>query len=145
MLKRPVAGKTGTTNTDAWLVGYTPELSTAVWVGYDKGRDVSLTDSRRAAPIFAQYTEKALENVPPKIFPIPDQVVSVYVDPTSGKLAKKDCPAKSLEVFIQGTEPTEYCDDHGSSSDDKKPVNPADTQKQEEHSWWSDFKRWWVE
>lgn len=142
LLKRPVAGKTGTTDTDAWLVGYTPELSTAVWVGYDKGREITSLEGRRAAPIFAQYTEKALENVPPKIFPIPENVVSTYIDPKTGKLADADCPDKSLEVFIKGTEPTEYCDAHGGK---QKTAPPADTVKPEERSWWSDFKRWWIE
>ncbi|WP_422659086.1 transglycosylase domain-containing protein [Paenibacillus sp. EC2-1] len=143
LLKRPVAGKTGTTDTDAWLVGYTPELSTAVWVGYDKGREITSLEGRRAAPIFAEYTEKALENVPPKIFPIPENVVSTYIDSKTGKLADADCPEKSLEVFVKGTEPTEYCDAHGGK---QKTVPPAtDTVKQEERSWWSDFKRWWIE
>lgn len=142
LLKRPVAGKTGTTDTDAWLVGYTPELSTAVWVGYDKGREISLLDGRRAAPIFAQYTEKALENVPPKIFPIPENIASAYIDPKTGKLADADCPDKSLEVFIKGTEPTEYCDAHGG---EQITAPPADAVQQGERSWWSDFKRWWIE
>ena len=58
-MKRPVAGKTGTTDTDAWLVGYTPELSTAVWVGYDKGREISKVDGRRALNLCAVYGEGA--------------------------------------------------------------------------------------
>lgn len=146
LMKRPVAGKTGTTDTDAWLVGYTPELATAVWVGYDKGREISKVDGHRAAPIFANFTEKALENVPPKIFPIPDQVVSAYVDPKNGMLAGPDCPDKVLEVFVKGTEPTEYCAEHGDG--EKQPKEEDQTKaakKQEERSWWKDFKRWWVE
>ncbi|MGN7494853.1 transglycosylase domain-containing protein [Paenibacillus sp. SAF-054] len=141
MIKRPVAGKTGTTDSDAWMVGYTPELATAVWVGYDKGRAITTLDGHRAAPIFAQYTEKALENVPPKIFAIPSGVVTVYVDEATGKLATADCPDKKLEVFVAGTEPTEYCAQHG--GEDKKPVSTKGNP--EEHSWWSDFKRWLTE
>lgn len=140
-IKRPVAGKTGTTSTDAWLVGFTPELSTAVWVGYDKGKTLGTAESRKAAPIFAKYTEKALEKVPPKIFPIPDGVVSVYLDPATGKLATEDCPDKKLEVFIEGTEPTETCDEHG-----KKELEPIPAEdKPESRSWWSDLKRWWMD
>lgn len=149
MIKRPVAGKTGTTDTDGWMVGFTPELSTAVWVGYDKGREIATADGRRAAPIFAQFTEQALENVPPKIFPIPPGVVSVYVNPQSGLLATPDCPEKKLEAFISGTEPTEYCSLHGTgetgspagtggSSSDK-----ADPEK-EDRSLWNSIKRWWM-
>lgn len=149
-IKRPVAGKTGTTNTDAWLVGFTPELSTAVWVGYDQGKAISTSDGRRAAPMFAQFTEQALASVPPKIFTVPDNVVSVYIDPESGKLAGNGCAEKRLEVFIDGTEPTEVCrsasDD--SSSEKNKDIREVQNQQgiqEEKHSWWRDFKRWWVE
>lgn len=76
IIKRPVAGKTGTTNTDAWMVGFTPELSVAVWVGHDKNRAITSVESHKAAPIFAQFLEQTLEPIPPKIFPIPDGVVS---------------------------------------------------------------------
>lgn len=143
-IKRPVAGKTGTTSTDAWLVGFTPELSTAVWVGYDKGKTLGTSESRKAAPIFAKYTEKALEKVPPKIFPIPDGVVSVYIDPETGLLATKDCPDKKREVFIQGTEPTEFCTEHGEGEPNPLPP-PAEEEKKESHSWWNDLKRWWMD
>ncbi|WP_059040451.1 transglycosylase domain-containing protein [Paenibacillus rubinfantis] len=143
-IKRPVAGKTGTTSTDAWLVGFTPELSTAVWVGYDKGKTLGTTESRKAAPIFAKYTEKALAKVPPKIFPIPDGVVSVYIDPGTGLLATKDCPDKKLEVFIQGTEPTEFCTVHGEGEPEPLPP-PAEEEKKGSHSWWNDLKRWWMD
>lgn len=141
-LKRPVAGKTGTTSSDAWLVGYTPELSTAVWVGYDNNQEITTSESRRAAPIFAEYMEKALENVPPKIFPVPEDVVSVYIDPSTGKLAGEKCESRRLEVFIRGTEPTEYCDEHEAepSSDGEEEI-----QNDRDDSWWSHFKRWWTD
>lgn len=149
-MKRPVAGKTGTTNTDAWLVGFTPELSTAVWVGYDQGKSISTSDGRRAAPIFAQYTEQALASVPPKIFPVPDNVVSVYINPETGQLAGNGCAEKRLEVFMAGTEPTDVCrgtdSDSKDTADNSKPDQQSEQVLQEEkHSWWKDFKRWWVE
>lgn len=140
VIKRPVAGKTGTTSTDAWLVGFTPELSTAVWVGYDKDRTLGTEASRKAAPIFAQFTEKALEKVPPKIFPIPQGVVSVYIDPASGKLSTPKCSNRRLEVFIAGTEPQETCSAHG-----KAEAPPPEADKARSHSWWQDLKRWWME
>jgi 1A family penicillin-binding protein len=140
VLKRPVAGKTGTTNTDAWLVGYTPELSTAVWVGYDKDRNISSVESHLAAPIFAEFTERALESVPPKLFPIPEGVVSVYIDPVTGKLANEGCPNSRMEAFVQGTEPTEYCTEQPPKKDDTKPNKPKGN-----GTWWQDLKRWWNE
>lgn len=141
LIKRPVAGKSGTTNTDAWMVGYTPELSTAVWIGYDKGRAISTVESWAAAPIFAEYMETTLEAVPPKIFKIPPGVVSVYIDPETGKLAAADCPDSRLEAFVKGTEPTEYCSEHGGA----QMSDEADEVKEKKRSWWEDLKRWWAD
>jgi len=139
LIKRPVAGKTGTTNTDAWMVGFTPELATAVWVGYDKGREITSVEAHTASPIFAEYTEKTLAAVPPKLFEVPEGVNMVYIDPDTGLLATADCPKPRLESFIAGTEPTEYCAAHSS-----EPL-PAPEAPQEEHErhWWEDLKRWW--
>lgn len=136
LLKRPVAGKSGTTNTDAWMVGFTPELATAVWVGPDQGRIISTVEARKAAPIFAEYTERALELIPPKLFEMPDDVVSVYIEPSSGKLAASSCSQSRMEVFVKGTEPTETCGDTTQA-----PLQP--TEEKQNHTWWKDLKRWW--
>jgi len=140
LLKRPVAGKTGTTNADAWMVGFTPELATAVWVGYDKGRSVSTVEAHTASPIFAEYTEKTLSAVPPKLFEPPEGVVTVYIDPATGLLATADCPNARLESFVAGTEPTEYCAEHAS---EPLPIERDGPHQDEERNWWDDLKRWW--
>ncbi|CAM4328442.1 PBP1A family penicillin-binding protein [Paenibacillus alkaliterrae] len=145
ILKRPVAGKTGTTPTDAWLVGYTPELATAVWVGYDKDRKLTVAEAYRAAPIFAKFTEQALAAVPPKIFPIPEGVVQVYVDPASGKLAADTCPNRRMETFLAGTEPIDVCGEPASADEADTNAEKDEAKKNGHHSWWTDFKRWWTD
>ncbi|NEW07589.1 PBP1A family penicillin-binding protein [Paenibacillus sp. SYP-B3998] len=140
-IKRPIAGKTGTTDTDAWLVGFTPELATAVWVGYDKDRDISSVESHMASPIFAEFTEQTLEAIPPKLFPIPEGVATVYIDPVSGKLSNEDCPSNRMEAFLTGTEPTAYCTDKQANEIKKDPKKG--TPKGKNSSWWNDLKRWW--
>jgi 1A family penicillin-binding protein len=137
IMKRPVAGKTGTTNSDAWMVGFTPELSTAVWVGYDRDRSINSIESRKAAPIFAGFTEGALAAVPPKMFEVPEGVVSAYIDPVSGKLANDACPNSRMEAFISGTEPTEYC----AKAIGNEAIDKGKARKNS--SWWNDLKRWW--
>ncbi|TJY38975.1 PBP1A family penicillin-binding protein [Cohnella pontilimi] len=138
LLKRPAAGKSGTTNTDAWFVGYTPELSTAVWVGYDRGRAVTSGEAHRAAPIFANFTETALQDRYPAAFPIPPDVVSVHIDPENGLLAGPGCPNPVLESFLAGTEPTESCSLH------KTPENAAPTEPGHGiGSWLKRLRHWW--
>jgi 1A family penicillin-binding protein len=145
-IHRPVAGKTGTTNSDAWMVGYTPELSVAVWVGRDKGGGLSSVESHKAAPVFADFLETALEPVPPKIFPVPDGIVSLYIDPATGLIATDACPESRLEVFVRGTEPVEFCNEHVGGELEEAPFNGFGEdlhETEKEKSWWEQFKRWW--
>jgi len=142
-IKRPVAGKTGTTAADAWLVGYTPELTTAVWVGYDRDHKLTVAEALRAAPIFAKFTEKALAAVPPKLFPIPEGVSTIYIEPESGKLAAAGCPNQRMEAFLSGTEPTEIC---GAAEENvTEGSDHEDSQKKGRQSWWNHLKRWWTD
>jgi 1A family penicillin-binding protein len=115
MIDRPVAGKTGTTDTDAWMIGYTPDLVTAVWVGYDKDRLLSQSESHVAAPIWAEFMKNALANREKTDFPKPEGVVQVAIDPTTGQLATPNCPVQHPEYFVIGTEPTEECAEHPAS------------------------------
>lgn len=143
-IKRPVAGKTGTTDTDAWMVGFTPELSAAVWVGYDRDRGVTPVEAHLPSPIFASFIEQALEPVPPKLFPIPQGVVSLYIDSESGKIATPQCGGESqLEYFVKGTEPTEFCSGGVAEEEAPIPGQEDEGQKAERRSWWEDLKRWW--
>jgi penicillin-binding protein 1A len=87
-LKRPVAGKTGTTNdlTDTWFAGYTPDLVAAVWVGYDENKykvGSGEQGGRTSAPIFLYYMKKYLEGAPVKQFEIPSEFKSAELMPPS--------------------------------------------------------------
>lgn len=103
----PSAGKTGTTDNyhDAWFVGYTPGITTGVWVGYDQpvsgGR--GFTGGAIAAPIWEVFMRGALAERPVADFPLPETVVSCKVD--SGADATTDASERSVEFFIAGTEP----------------------------------------
>jgi 1A family penicillin-binding protein len=74
---RPAAGKTGTTSSerDVWFVGYTPQLSTAVWIGNDNNRPLGggATGGQYAAPIWRNFMLKALKNEPAQSFPAPSK------------------------------------------------------------------------
>jgi penicillin-binding protein 1A len=111
-LKRPVAGKTGTTNKsrDAWFVGYTARLVTGVWVGYDDfkrplGRGES--GGRTALPVWLRYMKRALRGEPAEGFSQPSNVVVKRIDPDTGLLAPPSATKAIEEVFVEGTAPTE--------------------------------------
>ncbi len=109
-----VAGKTGTTDDyrDAWFVGYTPDLVIGVWVGFDDGSDLRLTGAQAALPIWTDFARQVIPSNSPN-FPIPTEVITRDVDPQTGQLATSECPEVVSEVFIEGTEPTDYCAVHG--------------------------------
>jgi penicillin-binding protein 1B len=109
------AGKSGTTNDqrDAWFVGFTPELLTVVWVGFDDNQPLGLTGSAAALPIWTDFMKAALAGRPNASFKIPGGISFVEVDKDTGQLATPDCPRTFNESFVSGTEPTEYCLLHG--------------------------------
>jgi penicillin-binding protein 2D len=115
--EHPSAGKTGTTDDyrDAWFVGYTPQIITGVWVGYDKPKPggKGFTGGAVSAPIWARFMRTAIASKPVVDFPKPDNVVTASIDPSTGQLATPDCPVKRDEFYLAGTEPTQYCVKHG--------------------------------
>lgn len=127
-LKRPIAGKTGTTNgyVDGWFLGYTPLagapgrfLVVGVWLGRDNNHPIGEDlGSARAVQIWHAFMEKALAGEPPEEFKTPPGIVFARVDPKSGLLAPDACPPDNdrvcrearIEPFARGTEPTQVVD-----------------------------------
>ncbi len=105
------AGKTGTTSNykDAWFVGFTPNFLALTWVGYDDNAVMNMSGARAALPMWVNFMKRA---APPsqQDFPSPPDIVLVKTDRTTGKLSNKNCPDYIEEAFIEGTEPSEYCD-----------------------------------
>jgi len=119
-IERPVAGKTGTTNdyTDAWFIGYTPNLVVGVWVGFDDVRTLGETESgaHAALPIWVEFMQAVLPSLPVMPFEIPDDIQFVKVDPNTGLLTDEGQPG-TVEIFAQGTEPTESAPQHVDPTD----------------------------
>ena len=107
---REVAGKTGTTNNyfDAWFIGYSPQIATGVWVGFDKEKSLGKGEvgGRSALPIWADYMKAAHEGLPQMTFPVPDGIVFANIDSETGKLANASTKNILRQAFIEGTEPT---------------------------------------
>ncbi|QDK47165.1 penicillin-binding protein 1A [Bdellovibrio sp. ZAP7] len=109
-LGREVAGKTGTTNNyyDAWFIGYTPQIATGVWVGFDKEKSLGKGEvgGRSALPIWVDYMKAAHEGLPQVTFPVPDGIVFANIDSETGKLANASTKNILRQAFVEGTEPT---------------------------------------
>ncbi|MBB5324041.1 1A family penicillin-binding protein [Anoxybacillus tepidamans] len=136
-ITRPYAGKSGTTETDSWMIGYAPQLVAGVWTGYDRAEKITkMAEKQYAKKIWVQFMEKSLQNEPVKTFKPTKGVVGVYINPDNGKLATRACPVKRLTYYIFGTEPTEYCTDHLQKKKKNKPP------KAKPNNWFEKFFEW---
>ncbi len=108
-LRRPLAGKTGTTDEsfDTWFVGFSPDLVVGVFVGFDTPRSLGRGEegSSVAVPIFRDFMADALKDENTTPFRIPEGVRLVRVDPVTGLLATAGAKNTILEAFRQGTFP----------------------------------------
>ncbi len=116
----PAGGKTGTTNDgmDVWFIGFTPDLVTGVWMGFDKKQVImgNAQGGRLAAPAWALMMKEVYERRrAPTPWQMPEGVVTMSIDRSTGYLATPMCPPRSVgpEYYVPGTEPTERCPIHG--------------------------------
>jgi len=116
----PAAGKTGTTDTytDAWFIGYTPQIVTAVWVGYDLIQPIlphNAGGGKIAAPAWTAMMKDVYDRRPaPADWPRPDSLITREVDRSNGFLATPFCPDSlhHWDWYYPGTEPTKLCPVH---------------------------------
>ena len=125
-INRPAAGKTGTTNEnhDAWFIGYTPEVVTAVWLGYDdatKSLGSREDGGRVASPIWLAFMQEYLKEIPKTEFRKPQGLVTAKIDRTTGRLASAATEKPLYEVFVAGTEPKLTSEEASATQD-----NPED-------------------
>jgi penicillin-binding protein 1A len=114
--KLPAAGKTGTTNdyVDAWFVGYTPNLATGVWIGFDKPRTIISNGfaGELAVPMWARFMSAATVQDKPERFKAPKGITGVNVCRVSGQLPSDACDRIITEYFVRGAAPTRICEEH---------------------------------
>ncbi len=108
-LGRTLAGKTGTTNdfSDAWFMGFSPDLTTGVWVGNDDNKTLGWgeTGARAALPIWGEFMKAALAPYPRRDFEVPDHIEFQRIDRTSGLLAEANTQNAYFQPFLEGTAP----------------------------------------
>ena len=133
LLQSPLAGKTGTSDdyTDAWFIGYRPDLAVGVWVGFDRkipigGSDTG-TGSKGALPIWARILQAYEARTTPRAFEVPEGIVGARTCLDTGLLAVPTCPVAIDDYFVAGTEPTERCSPsrrHGQATGTPTDIDP---------------------
>jgi len=109
-LNWPVGGKTGTTDdyTDAWFIGFDPDITVGVWVGLDQKKPIghNQTGAEAALPIWIDVMKAWIgDRKEPPVFDAPGNIVFVSVDKGSGNPSDAGTPGAISEVFIAGTQP----------------------------------------
>ncbi|AMO57879.1 penicillin-binding protein 1A [Endozoicomonas montiporae] len=120
--RRDIAGKTGTTNDskDAWFVGFNPEVLTSVWVGMDDYTTLGRWEygANAALPVWIDFMKVALDGKPEQRLPQPEGMVSLRIDPKTGRLARQGDNDAIFEIFRQEKAPTTVSEGAMPSFDD---------------------------
>jgi penicillin-binding protein 1A len=117
---RPSAGKTGTSNdySDAWFVGYTPQIACCVWVGTDERKSLGygLTGAEAAVPMYVKAMKALHRNFPIAYFARPDGIAYIPMCKLSHKRAVPACPETYMDYCLSDKLP-EACDIHGNGAE----------------------------
>ncbi len=112
VIKKPLAGKTGTTNdsNDVWFIGFSPDLVVGVYVGFDTPKSLGPreTGASVASPIFRDFMYLALENEKGTPFRIPSKTQLVKINLKTGELARKNDKEIILEAFASNSYTKDY-------------------------------------
>ncbi len=108
-LSTAIGGKTGTTNNyvDAWFIGFSRNLVSGVWTGFDDNTTLGFgeTGARAALPIWKEYMKAALDELGERDFSIPPGILNLSINPKTGKKASPSSPSIFREFFVEGTQP----------------------------------------
>ncbi len=106
LLKHDYAIKSGSTDTDNWIIGFNKNIVTSIWIGYDDNKKMTTSDFKYSKKIWANVMEAYLADKDVNWYEIPSNVVGVIVDPITGNLATNESKSKKILYYIKGTEPS---------------------------------------
>ena len=105
-LTNKYAIKSGSTDTDSWMIGYTPEYVLVSWTGYDNNKDITNNDVTKNKKSWSYAMETFLKDKKTSWYKIPPTVIGVLMDPITGEPATNESTHKKILYYINGTEPT---------------------------------------
>src|SRR5699024_5394018 len=113
MLTKTYAGKSGTTDTDSWMIGYSPSTVLGVWVGYDENKPLQLHHEKAAVKNIWGHTMEAVhQGKDNEDFQVPSGIEEKMIDPQTGELATPFCPTRRKTYFEAGSAPKTFCNVH---------------------------------
>jgi len=111
-IKNKYAIKTGTTNTDVWIIGYNKNAVLSIWNGYDDNKKLENGDNGYHKNIWIDTMESYLDGLDNNWYKIPENVVGTLVNPITGALAKEGDKNTKIFYFLKGTEPNNMLTDY---------------------------------
>lgn len=103
-LTHKYALKTGSTNTDYWIVGYNPDRLMMMWMGYDNNKEVNGNVRNNAKKIWALTIEESLNSINTTWYETPKNVIAIPLDAVTGKTTNNQTKV-ALYYYVKGTEP----------------------------------------
>lgn len=105
VLTHEYAIKSGSTDTDNWIIGFNKNVATSIWVGYDDNKNMNADDFKYSKKTWASVMETYLKDKETNWYSIPNNVVGVIVNPITGNVADESSSNKKILYYIKGSEP----------------------------------------
>jgi len=125
-----IGGKTGTTSNyvDAWFIGFSSNVVTGVWSGFDNNQSLGFAESgsKAALPIWKEFMREALKRYGKYDLKVPKGIINVKINPQTGRLATSLDESTFMESFIEGTEP-------GSDYEDSSEGNSGQSYEEDDY------------
>ena len=112
-LSKKYAIKTGSTNTDSWIMGYNKDYTLGVWIGYDNNKNIARNELKFSKNIWADTMENYLRDKKDNWYTKPNDVIPVLINPLNGKIATSTSKRKKIVYYLKGTQPTLYDGENG--------------------------------